>query len=357
MDDARAFEAPADPTRRRLLDLLFLRDGRTPTELASEFAMSRFGVSRHLGVAEAAALITARKSGREKLRFLNPVPIQLIHDRWVSKYTRARAEALADLNAALESGGRKMGAVAPSHGGWQACRTQLVCHVFIKAAAEPVWEGITNPAFTSRHFHGARIEGALTPGAALRHAHGDGTPLAAGEVLEADPPRRLVYTWRAQWAPELADDPATRVTWEIEVGAPGVTKLTLIHDRFTGETATHRAVAGGWMFVLSALKTRLETGAPLRPADVEQVPGPGAGAGQYDPATCRHRPPPATANASPQPPSAITGTPSGVVKGRGAMLAGAPVRGALRVVPGPTAPFTPSSRPVRSTCRVYGSVP
>ncbi len=102
-DDDRVFKALADPTRRFLLDLLFDRDGRTLTELESELAMTRFGVMKHLKVLEDAGLVVTRKSGREKLHHLNAVPIRLVHDRWIDKYTERRVSALADLKAELEA--------------------------------------------------------------------------------------------------------------------------------------------------------------------------------------------------------------------------------------------------------------
>jgi DNA-binding transcriptional ArsR family regulator len=102
-DEDRVFKALADPTRRHLLDLLFVRDGRTLSELESEVGdMTRFGVMKHLRVLEEAGLVVTRKSGREKLHFLNPVPIRQIHDRWIDKYTEPRAAALLDLKRKLE---------------------------------------------------------------------------------------------------------------------------------------------------------------------------------------------------------------------------------------------------------------
>jgi DNA-binding transcriptional ArsR family regulator len=101
-DEDRVFKALADPTRRFLLDRLFTRDGRTLTELESELEMTRFGVMKHLRVLEDAGLVVARRSGREKLHFLNPVPIRLIHDRWIDKYTERRVSALAELKSRLE---------------------------------------------------------------------------------------------------------------------------------------------------------------------------------------------------------------------------------------------------------------
>ena len=104
-DEDRVFKALADPTRRFLLDRLFARDGRTLTELESELEMTRFGAMKHLRVLEDAGLVVARRSGREKLHFLNPVPIRLIHDRWIDKYTEHRVAALADLKQQLEETG------------------------------------------------------------------------------------------------------------------------------------------------------------------------------------------------------------------------------------------------------------
>ena len=101
-DDDRVFKALADPTRRLVLDRLFARDARTLSEIESEFEMTRFGVMKHLRVLEEAGLVVTKRSGREKLHFLNPVPIRLIHDRWIDKYTERHASALADLKNQLE---------------------------------------------------------------------------------------------------------------------------------------------------------------------------------------------------------------------------------------------------------------
>jgi DNA-binding transcriptional ArsR family regulator len=104
-DDDRVFKALADPTRRFLLDRLYARDGRTLTELESELEMTRFGVMKHLRLLEEAGLVVARRAGREKLHYLNPVPIRLVHDRWIDKYTERQVSALADLKHELEKTG------------------------------------------------------------------------------------------------------------------------------------------------------------------------------------------------------------------------------------------------------------
>jgi DNA-binding transcriptional ArsR family regulator len=102
MDDDLVFKALADPTRRLLLDRLFERDGRTLTELESQLEMTRFGVMKHLRVLEEAGLVVSRKTGRNRLHFLNPVPVRRIHDRWIGKYTERQAAALSELKTQLE---------------------------------------------------------------------------------------------------------------------------------------------------------------------------------------------------------------------------------------------------------------
>ena len=148
----RVFKALADPTRRHLLDRLFERDGRTLSELESELEMTRFGVMKHLRVLEAAGLVVTRRSGREKLHFLNPVPIRLIHDRWIDKYTERQVSALA----------------RPQDRNWRRQHdhdhrhrdrtTTQVYQLFIRATPEQIWEAITKPEFTAQYFHGARID-------------------------------------------------------------------------------------------------------------------------------------------------------------------------------------------------------
>ena len=251
--DDRVFRALADPTRRLLLDKLFEREGRTLGDLHAEVArMTRFGVMKHLRVLEAAGLVVSYRSGREKLHYLNAVPVRLIHDRWVSKYTRPRAAALADLKAALE--GRIEMATHPSQ----------VYQVFIRATPEQIWEAITKPEFTARYFYGARVVTTAEPGTPIRHFAPDGTTLwGDNEVLEAEPPRRLVHTWRSLYDAELAAEPPSRVSWEIEPMPGGVVKVTVVHDALQGSPKTAASVAGGWMFIISGLKTLVETGQPL----------------------------------------------------------------------------------------------
>ncbi len=143
--------------------------------------------------------------------------------------------------------------------------TTQVYEVFIKATPEQIWEGITNPDFTEKYFFNSRAKFDLRPGGRYSGvAAGDvSQELVDGEVLESDPPRRLIHTWRALYDPETAVEPHSRVSWEIEPQDGGFTKLTVVHDSLEQAPKTALSVAGGWSFVLSGLKTLLETGKPL----------------------------------------------------------------------------------------------
>jgi uncharacterized protein YndB with AHSA1/START domain len=139
-----------------------------------------------------------------------------------------------------------------------------VYSVFVRATPEQLWDAITKPEFTSKYFYGSLIESTWEQGAPYAGWAGDRSQqYVDGEVIEASPPRKLVTTWRALYDPETAAEPFSRVTWEIEPAGDGVTKLTVMHDELEGSPKTAENVAGGWSFVLSGLKTLLETGGPL----------------------------------------------------------------------------------------------
>lgn len=254
MDDP-VFTSLADPTRRHLLDLLFERDGRTLGELAAAVpGMTRFGVMKHLRVLEAADLVTTRRVGREKHHYLNPVPIRRLHDRWLDKYRAQSSASLIDLQRALENleGTRMTTTTAPA----------FVHAVYIGAAPEAIWRAITETDYTLRYFYGSAIESTWKPGASYRMTI-DGELQIEGEIVEVDPPRRLVQTWHGVWDEGMAADAETRVTWEIETAMPGVSKLTVIHEGLVPGSTTLEQVSGGWPLILSGLKTLLETGTGL----------------------------------------------------------------------------------------------
>ena len=136
--------------------------------------------------------------------------------------------------------------------------------VFIKASPEQIWEAITKPEFTSRYFYGSLVDSSFEAGAPHRSWSPDREKLwVEGDVLDSDRPRRLSYTWRALYDEETAGEEPSRVSWEIEPQEDGVSKLTVVHDQLEHAPKTAENVAGGWMYILSGLKTLLETGEPL----------------------------------------------------------------------------------------------
>ena len=140
--------------------------------------------------------------------------------------------------------------------------TVQVYQVFIKASPEQIWDAIVDPNRTTKYVHGARIT--VTPELRTTTSPDWSESWGEGPVFEFDPPRRLVHQWQSRYDPELADEEPSRVTWEIEPEENGVTRLTVVHDRLEGAPKTAAGVSGtGWMGVLSAMKTLLETGEPL----------------------------------------------------------------------------------------------
>ena len=243
-----AFRALADPHRRTLLDRLREKDGQTLGELEAALPqMTRFGVMKHLRVLEDAHLVSTRRDGRRKLHFLNPVPIRLISDRWISRYAEPLVDAMADIKHTVE---RQTMAEAPA--------PRHVYEVYIAATPERVWRALTESEFTKQYYYGNTVESDWKPGSPMVYRNPDGTESIECEVIEADPPRRLVHTF---FFPGTEESPS-RCTWSIEPRGDA-TLLTLTHDEFDGETATYRSVAHGWVPVLSGLKTLLETGKPL----------------------------------------------------------------------------------------------
>ena len=238
MDDV--FRALADPTRRALLDALFLEDGQTLRALEERFDMTRFGVMKHLKLLEDAGLVVTRKQGREKRHFLNPVPIRLVHDRWVSKYAEPWAAGLSELKERLE---RTM---------------EKVFEIYIRTTPERLWEAIVDPETRAKYSFGNRVNSDWSVGSSYTsdNPKADG-PIAEGENLEVDPPRRLVQTFRALWDDAVIAEGTSRVTWEIEPVGDSC-RLTVIHDQLREGACDE--LYGGWPMILSGLKTWLETG-------------------------------------------------------------------------------------------------
>jgi uncharacterized protein YndB with AHSA1/START domain/DNA-binding transcriptional ArsR family regulator len=238
------FKALADPTRRSLLDELFRQDGQSLGALEQRLPMTRFGVMKHLKLLEDAGLVTTKKRGREKLHFLNPVPIRLVHDRWVSKYAEPWAAGLSDLKHDLEE--KTM---------------EKVFEIYIKTTPERLWQAITDPELRRVYNFGASIESDWTPGSHYTAGSpgADGL-LWEGENLEVDPPRRLVQSFTALWGEDVKSEGTSRTTWEIEPVGDSC-RLTVTHDQM--REGANDQLYGGYPMLLSGLKTLLETGESL----------------------------------------------------------------------------------------------
>jgi uncharacterized protein YndB with AHSA1/START domain len=237
MDDV--FRALADPTRRSLLDELSKNDGQTLSVLEERLPMTRFGVMKHLKLLEEAGLVVTRRRGREKLHFLNAVPIRLIYDRWVSKYTEPWVAALSGLKHELET--KTM---------------EKIFEIYIKTTPERLWKALTDTEMKRKYNFGAIVTSDWTTGSRYQGVGGE-TTIFEGENLEVHPPRRLVQSFRALWGEDVKTEGTSRVTWEIEpVGDSCLLKVT--HDQLH-ENANNQ-LYGGWPMILSGIKTLLETG-------------------------------------------------------------------------------------------------
>ncbi|MGH2709355.1 MAG: ArsR/SmtB family transcription factor, partial [Actinomycetota bacterium] len=227
------FKALADSTRRSLLDELFKRDGQTLVALGRRHPMTRIGVMKHLRVLEEAGLVTTKRRGREKLHFLNPVPIRLVHDRWVSKYAEPWAATLTGIKRQLEEETMQPVDVphrvplspAPDGNGAMA-----VFEIYIKTTPGRLWAAITDPKARAKYSFGVETHSDWTPGSSYTAGVSGVIDIAAGENLEVDPPHRLVQSFNALWSDDVKAAGTSRVTWEIfPVGDS--CQLTVIHDQ------------------------------------------------------------------------------------------------------------------------------
>ena len=252
------FKALADPSRRKLLDSLNAKGGQTLTELCSGLEMARQSVSKHLAVLETAGLVVTVWRGREKLHYLNAAPIAEISDRWINRYHHRRVSALAGLKRALEDPAMS--------------RPEFVYVTYIRTTPEELWTALTEPSFTARYW-GRTFDTDWKKGSTYGVTeHGVRVDDPEQVVLEADPPRRLSYTWNTfndelgqalgwtdDYLARLAAEPRSRVTFEIEPEEGGAVRLTVIHEGFEDGSAMLQSISGGWPRVLSNLKTLLET--------------------------------------------------------------------------------------------------
>jgi uncharacterized protein YndB with AHSA1/START domain len=255
--DENVIAAIADPSRRALLDALRTRDGQTVTELGACLPqLGRHAVLKHIGVLETCDLVVTSKIGRQRYCYLNPVPIVGLLRRWLDSYTAVWVGGLTDLKSRLESEGATVSATdAP-------VKHRHVHKIVIGAPIERVWHAITDEAESARWYYGTGVVSTWAPGAPYEYRHADSAVAIQGTVERIEPPTLLVMTFSARWSDEVAADAPTRVTFELS-SAGGRTTVVLTHDDVVEGTATAAEIATGWPFLLSNLKTFVETGEPM----------------------------------------------------------------------------------------------
>lgn len=239
------FKALSDPTRRQLLDTLRDRGGLTLTELEAGLGMTRFGVMKHLRVLEEANLVVTRRDGRFKYHYLNALPIQEVADRWMAPYGKVLARFALNIKNVLEN---------PSS---MADKPDFVFSTYIRTTPDRLWDALTNPEVTRQYYYGGRVQADLRVGGRFCYLDPQGEMNLDGEVIEIDPPRKLVTTFKATWSPP--EGQVTRVAYEIEPMGE-VCKFTVTHFDYEKSMA---GVERGWPIIIAGLKTFLETGKPL----------------------------------------------------------------------------------------------
>ncbi len=247
MDDDIVFKALSDPNRRILLDALFKQDGQSLNELCEHLEISRFGVMKHLGVLADARLITAEKVGREKHHYLNPIPIQVVYERWVNKYAQPWAQTLTGLKHIVEE---------------STLPDKHVMQIFIQATPERLWHALTSSEMTRQYYFGSDVVSDWQVGSPYHYPNPAGGNFVEGEIVECEPPHKLVMTFRPVFQYPDGDVPETRVTWLIDPDGTAC-KLTLTHEGLSMTDANTAGLIEGWSRITSGLKTLLETGEPL----------------------------------------------------------------------------------------------
>lgn len=234
------------------MDIVKNNPGIHVKKLTKHFEFSRYAVMKHLKILENADLIVPQKVGKNKNLYLNAISIQTIYDRWISGFSALWAEKITTLKYQLEEGDKIM----------TQEDLKYVFVTYIKTTKEKLWDALTNPKITKQYFFGSPIRSDFKKGSPIefiiKDEKGHDKIGISGVIKELIPYKRIVHTFKFH----DKDDLPSRVTYEIEETDKGL-KLTVIHDQFEGKTATYNDVIEGWPYILSGLKTVLETGKPL----------------------------------------------------------------------------------------------
>lgn len=282
------FKALADRTRRHLLDRLGAQDGQSLRELSDGLGMSRQAVTKHLAVLQEARLVTVHRVGRQRLHYLNPVPVHEIADRWIGRFRRGHLHALADLRHTLEHESESEYAMSGSgsgsgddgaDGNELAQNSPAFVYVtIIRTTPERLWQALTDTSFIRRYHAGTGPDSDWEVGSTVRWSMDpEGDYRDYGQrVLESEPYRKLSYTWH-NYQPEMAEmygwseeklaelrkEKISKVSFHIEQAGSDSVKLTVVHDDFEPGSEMLKGISQGWPAILSNLKSLLETGDTL----------------------------------------------------------------------------------------------
>ena len=248
------FRAIDDPSRRLLLDALFDDDGQTLTQLCTRLpTMTRQGVMNHLRILEDAKLVTTRRAGRSKHHYLNPVPIRMVHDRWISRFAEARVSLLATLPTTIEEGSPM---AKPVH----------VYTTFIRSTLDEVWDALTNPEMTAKYFFGTRVDCDWEVGSSMDYYYPDGQLASSGKILSIDPPNSFECLFLPEWDEDLKAQGPVREIWKLSENN-GMVAATLEMYDIEVDSEIYRDLTGGSPWIIASMKSLLETGEPLPPPE------------------------------------------------------------------------------------------
>ncbi|WP_245580165.1 ArsR/SmtB family transcription factor [Arthrobacter castelli] len=254
------FKALADPTRRLLLDRLREQNGQTLRELCERLDMARQSATQHLDILKQANLVSVVRRGRERLHYLNPGPIHEIEERWISGFDMPRLQTISAIKHQAEEYAMSNQQTVPSY----------VYVTYIRASAEQVWQALTDADLTARYWGHANISD-WQPGSTWEHRRVDGSGVidVTGQVVEAEPPTRLVITFDDAPDPESPREPSV-VTFLVEPHQD-IIRLTVTHENLPTQEMLN-GISDGWPAVLANLKSLLETGQVLPQAPWEMSP-------------------------------------------------------------------------------------
>jgi uncharacterized protein YndB with AHSA1/START domain/DNA-binding transcriptional ArsR family regulator len=249
------FKALADNSRRMLLDALFDEDGQTLQALCQNVEFSRQGLSKHLRILEDAGLVITEFQGREKKHYLNPIPIHDMTERWIAKYARDQLIAVSALKQALEGDAMN--------------KKEFAYETYINASRDRVWQALTSAEFTSKYFYATHVDSTWEKGAAVNYRYASGDVAVEGNVIEVDPPNKLVISWHVLYDEAAKAEEPSRVTFALQ-DVNGQTRLRIVHDQFPENTVLLGSISEGWPWIVASLKSLLETGQALPPPGTQQ---------------------------------------------------------------------------------------